>query len=130
MGKRKGSHGEGSWAFPGGHLEHGETPEACARREVEEETGLTVGDLMAAGFTNDYFPENEKHYITLLYFTTIERGEVELKEPEKCEGWEWFAWTKLPEPLFLPVQNYITTKNRYSNLALDNLAFRAYISRV
>ena len=32
------------WGFPKGHLESGETPDAAALREVEEETGL--GDLV------------------------------------------------------------------------------------
>ena len=30
----------GTWSFPKGHLEAGETPEAGAKRELEEETGI------------------------------------------------------------------------------------------
>ena len=35
--------------LPAGTLNQGETPEACARREVREETGMAAGKLIHAG---------------------------------------------------------------------------------
>jgi NAD+ diphosphatase len=43
--KRKNEPHKGNWNTPGGFLEVGETGEEAARREVLEETGLTVTDL-------------------------------------------------------------------------------------
>ena len=39
------------WHFPGGGIRRGETPEAAARRELDEEIGLTVSALLPAGVT-------------------------------------------------------------------------------
>ena len=46
---------EGKWNGLGGKLEPGETPEECARREIFEESGLSVGNLKLKGFLS--FPE-------------------------------------------------------------------------
>ena len=40
LGRRLNSHGSGSWQPPGGKMNFGETFEACARREVREETNM------------------------------------------------------------------------------------------
>lgn len=47
--------GNSYWVFPKGHPEPNETPELTARRELREETGLTVDRLVAEPtFTLEY----------------------------------------------------------------------------
>lgn len=65
LGKRKNSHGQGTWAPPGGHLEFGETLEECAKRELLEETGLIAESVKKLWFTNDIHLQEDKHYITI-----------------------------------------------------------------
>ena len=91
LGKRRNAHGEGSWSFPGGHLEFGETVEACARRETLEETGLEIEDATLVSHTDDIFQEEGRHYVTLFTLAEWKLGDPQLLEPDKCEGWEWFA---------------------------------------
>jgi len=107
LGQRQGSHGAGSWQFPGGHLEYGEAIETCAIREVWEETGLEVAALERGPYTNDVFASEGKHYITLFLVARHAGGEPVAREPEKCDGWAWFGWDELPAPLFLPIQNLL-----------------------
>jgi 8-oxo-dGTP diphosphatase len=103
LGRRQGSHGAGTWAPPGGHLEFGETAEACARREVAEETGLALGATTRGPWSVDLFVAEGKHYVTLFVIAHDVAGEARVLEPEKCAKWEWHAWNALPTPLFAPL---------------------------
>jgi 8-oxo-dGTP diphosphatase len=107
LGKRKGSHGHNSWSFPGGHLEFGESVEDCARREVLEETGVSIANIRLGPYTNDIFAAEHKHYATLYAGADYASGELQVMEPRKCGAWEWFEWGNLPQPLFIPVQNLL-----------------------
>jgi 8-oxo-dGTP diphosphatase len=107
LSKRRNAHGEGTWAFPGGHLEFGESWEDCAKRETFEETGIAIKNICFGRATNDIFEAEQKHYITLYVVADYDSGEVVNKEPDKSEVWEWFAWDALPQPLFLPIQHLI-----------------------
>jgi 8-oxo-dGTP diphosphatase len=109
LGLRKNAHGTGTWSFPGGHLEYGEDVGTCAVREVREETGTAIAVVRRGPYTNDVFTEEQKHYVTLFVVADLVAGEVEVREPEKCERWEWFEWNSLPRPLFLPIENLLKT---------------------
>ncbi len=109
LGKRKGAHGAGSWAAPGGKLEFGESIEACARRELFEETGLHLQAMKFGPYTNDLFEAENEHYLTAFVIVEQFSGTLSLMEPEKCEGWQWFDLMALPAPLFTPLQTLFET---------------------
>ena len=107
LGKRKNTHGEGSWCLPGGHLEFNEELEDCARREVMEEAGVKIKNIRFSTITNDIFKKEEKHYITIFMLSDWDSGKVKVMEPHKCEEWRWVSKDNLPKPLFLPLQNLL-----------------------
>ncbi len=100
LGKRLKGHGAGNWQLPGGHLEFGETFEDAARREVEEETGLT--DLVIEGPVSLYNERDYgKHYVNIGMFARSGSGEPYAAEPDKASDWSWHDPDNLPEEIFL-----------------------------
>lgn len=107
----------GAWGLPGGHLEYGETFEACAGREVGEETGLAIQNVQFLTATNDIFEAEDKHYVTVFVVCTVngEDKQPQLLEPDKCARWEWVTWEQIQScagaqmgrKLFLPLSNLV-----------------------
>ena len=105
--RRQRSHGAGSWCTPGGHLDFGETPEACAIRETEEETGILVARAEFFAITNDIFAEDGKHYITIWMRAESSEGEPAIRDPAEVAAVAWFEPGAMPEPLFLSLSNLL-----------------------
>lgn len=121
LGKRKNSHGTGTWGFPGGSLEFRETVTSCAIREVYEEVGIKINNLSFLGFTNDFFTQDNLHYVTFFMLARLaENDTIRVMEPDKCEEWSFYLKDNLPSPLFLPVKNFFN----------DNFCIKNFIDSI
>lgn len=72
MVQRANDPGKGLWSLPGGRVERGEYLADALRREVEEETGLTVAMGELAGILE--VPGEEFHYVILDFHATLDGG--------------------------------------------------------
>lgn len=94
--KKEQDENAGKWIGIGGHMKEDETPEECVRREIVEETGLTVEDLKLRGVLTFILPAwgNE---LTFLY-TASTKEEVSRECPEGV-----LKWIPIDEVMDLPL---------------------------
>ena len=92
---------DGHWAAAAaGHVERGETAYDAARREAEEELGLTDVDLvfeLTMQRTLRDLPIDER--VDFFFTARSWTGEPRIVEPDKCAELRWCPLAALPEPV-------------------------------
>jgi mutator protein MutT len=91
LAKRRGSHGEGEYAFPGGHLEFGELFSDCAERETKEEAGIVISNIRFQYLAN-ILKYGGKHYVHIGLIADYAGGEPQVLEPEKAKAGDGIQW--------------------------------------
>ncbi|MEX1059196.1 MAG: NUDIX domain-containing protein [Candidatus Saccharimonadales bacterium] len=99
---RRGAHGKGTWSVPGGWMEFGESFKDTAKREVIEEVGLKIKNIRFGAVTNNVFPKEKIHSITIWLLTDYAGGEEQILEPNRIKELAWADFDSLPQPLFAP----------------------------
>ena len=97
----------GRWFLPGGGVHHGENPPDSLRREIEEESGLsvTVGALLDVLSDVRTIPDGTSlHTVRLVYQVDSWQGTL---RPEVDGTTDAVAWFTLEEVRDLPLARYV-----------------------
>lgn len=101
---------KGHWALPGGFLEMDETLEACARRELKEETGLEVAlrfEELRSFSSVDRDPRGRT--VTVAFLAVVPIAEV--KGADDAAEARWFPLEELP-PLAFDHEDIVNVARR------------------
>jgi tRNA nucleotidyltransferase (CCA-adding enzyme) len=82
-----------NWGFPKGHTEDDETPEQTAKREILEETGLTVELLPDFKGSSEYVIQGKVEKSVTIFLARAAEGELHLQEEEISQA----AWMPFEE---------------------------------
>lgn len=89
---------KGKWAFPGGFLNIDEPADEGARRELEEETGLTVNDIRQFHTFANPKRDPRERVISIAYYAIIKIQDV--KGGDDAAKAAWFDIDDMPELAF------------------------------
>ena len=86
---------KGEWAFPGGFLNMDETVQECARRELEEETGLVVQDIHLVGGYSRPGRDPRGHTVTPAFLSLMDYP-LDVCGGDDAAQAQWFPLNQLP----------------------------------
>ena len=86
---------KGEWAFPGGFLNMDETVQECARRELEEETGLVVQDIHLVGVYSRPGRDPRGHTVTPAFLSIMDYP-LDVCGCDDAAQAQWFPLNQLP----------------------------------
>lgn len=97
----------GHWSIVGGKVDHMEAVADAARREAEEESGLTIHSARFLCLSEQRIEADRQHWISLIYVTDDFSGAPQLMEPDKLSDIGWYALDALPQPLSVFAQDAV-----------------------
>lgn len=90
---------KGFWAFPGGFVDPDETTLEAAKRELYEETGITVNDLTQLHTFSDIDRDPRGRTVSVVYYAFLNKP-VEINAGDDAKHVKWFSLKKLPALAF------------------------------
>ncbi|MEY4577044.1 MAG: hypothetical protein RL701_1747 [Pseudomonadota bacterium] len=105
----------GRWALPGGFVGMRETLDEAARRELAEETGVTLAYLEQLYTFGEPDRDPRERVVTVAYFALVKRLDYALQAATDAAAAAWFAVDKLPRLAFDHAQIFAVARERLRN---------------
>jgi 8-oxo-dGTP diphosphatase len=126
--RRAGAPYRGKWALPGGFVNMDESLDTAARRELEEETGVTGVYLEQLYTFGQPDRDPRERVITVAYYALVPSERLRLQAASDAEAVGWFSLDELPPLAFDHEQivdmayQRLVAKLDYSTIAFQFLA--------
>lgn len=91
---------KGKWALPGGFVDMDETTETCARRELEEETGLSNIYVEQLYTFSDVNRDPRGRVISVAYYALVRIAPNDVKGGDDASQACWFSMKDIPSLAF------------------------------
>lgn len=88
------------WALPGGFMQMDETADVAARRELEEETGVTDVYLEQLYTFSDVARDPRGRVVSIAYYALAKLSDHRIRAATDAENVAWFSIRKLPRLAF------------------------------
>lgn len=90
---------DGKYSVPAGHVEEGETCTRALIREIEEEIGIGI-DIDVVRLVHVMHRKSaDSERVDFFFMVEIWQGDIQNKEPGKCDDLSWFPLDRLPESI-------------------------------
>lgn len=122
--RRGGEPYRGKWALPGGFIQMDEGLDAAAKRELQEETGVSGVFLEQLYTFGEPKRDPRERVITVAYYALIPSDKLQLRAASDAEAVGWFAMDELPKLAFDHAEIVSTAHQRLvAKLDYSTIAF-------
>ncbi|MEJ2608684.1 MAG: NUDIX domain-containing protein [Candidatus Thiodiazotropha sp.] len=123
--QRKNPPFQGMWALPGGFLDITEDLESCAKRELQEETGIEGVYLEQLGTFGKPDRDPRERIISVAYFALTPSDNLNPRASSDASETAWFAISQLPGLAFDHAQIIQRARERLiAKLGYTTIAFQ------